>query len=477
MRDRRYFALLGILALAVLFRFPNLLQHDVADDEALMAYRSVGWLDTWFGSLKSPVDFFQSEQWWQKFSFHDHPPLLFFVEHQFFQIFGPTVMALRLPFAIAGVVAVWLIYLVGNELFGRRAGLLAAAALAVTNYAVWLSRVGFQEGLLIMWMLATLWFFLRSLDDPRYLVAVGGGVGLSLLTKYSAVVLLPVILGGYFLFRPKILRTRWAAMGLAITMFCLTPVIVYNVMLLKTRGHFDATLWAMLGQRHADFAADKHAFQPWSAMLDWFHWMPEGFGWPLLSMAVAGIAVLAWRIFIHEEKGDDHQTILRWTAPGVVAAVFLLLSSSSALPPYIFIRIIPPAAVLGSLSFFLWYVARRNRHALHQHHRGAWMVLGLIAVTFLFLCVTPARKQYPALMSIPMALGTGYFLAGLMRSRVGTASVVGILMLVAIPTANGQLLLRPYGTPGVSYLTLRPTSSAYRTLDAWLDRLYQGQPP
>lgn len=479
MRGRRSVAILAILALAALLRFPNLTQHDVADDEALMAFRSVGWLDTWFGSLKSPLDLFPTEQWWQKFSFHDHPPLVFFVEHQFFRLFGPTVAALRLPFAIAGVVAVWLTYLVGRALFGYRAGVGAAAAMAAANSAVWLSRVGFQEGLLVMWMLATLWFFLRSFDNPRYLIGVGAGLGLSFLTKYSAVVLLPVIVGGYVLFAPKKIRPRWAVGGLAAAVFCLTPVILYNAMLFKTRGHFDATLWAMLGQSHADFAADKHAFQPWSALLDWWHWMAEGFGWPLMLVALAGIAALTWQIFADRREGNGRRAVLPGVASGAIVAVFLLMSFSVAFRPGSLMRVTPVLAILGYFLVLLWWLARRKEDRSNPLQRGAWIVLGLFGATFLFLCLAPARKQYAGLMVIPVALAAGYLLSELQPRLRGGARGMALagLLLVVMPTANGQLRMRPDGAPGMAYLALRPTSVAYRQLDRWLDRLYQDQPP
>ena len=51
-------ALVLLLAAAVVLRLPGLTRHDVVDDEALMALRSYGGIDTWVGSMKSPIDLF-----------------------------------------------------------------------------------------------------------------------------------------------------------------------------------------------------------------------------------------------------------------------------------------------------------------------------------------------------------------------------------------------------------------------------------
>lgn len=417
-RARTVWLLCAILIVAAGLRLPRLTRHDVIDDEALMAFRSIGWLDTWFGSMQSPVDLFPTEQWWQKLSFHDHPPLLFFVEHQFFRLFGPTEMALRLPFALAGIIVVWLMYLVGREIFGQRGGLWSAAAAAVANYAVWLSRVGFQEGLLLVTVLLALWFFLRSLDDPRFCLAVGAAVGLALLTKYSAVVLGPVITAGYLRYRPTIFRSPYAYLGAAVGGLVLSPVIIYNAMLYRTRGHFDATLWAMLGQTHPDFWSDYHAYNRWNNTLDWWHWMPDGFGWLLVVLAAAGAVLLAVR------------SLAAPTAP-----------------------------------------------TTYRQRAARWTIVSLAVTCAVFFSLAPARKQYLGLAVVPVTLLTGYLLSSVGKRRWGFIAAVVSLMFVAGQTANTQLLAAPRGRLGLEHLALRPTSYVYRKLDNYLDATFAGQDP
>lgn len=414
---KRYWLLGAILLLAVVLRGFGLTRHDVIDDEALMAFRSYGWLDTWFGSMRSPVDLFTSEQWWQALSFHDHPPLHFWVEHFSFQRLGPTVLALRLPFVAAGMLVVILAYVVGRQLYDHRYGLVAATLTAVLNYPVWASRVGFQEGILLVWLFACLAMFVRSFKDARWCLGVGLAFGLGALTKYSVVVMLPVLLGGYLLLYPRVVRQVWWYAGAVVAVLVMAPVIVYNAMLYRTRGHFDATLWTMLGRRHEDFASDYHPFSAFGDWFNWWHWMPDGFGW--LALVVTG-AGLVWLL---------SDLVRCW-------------------------RTNRPLRMFG------------------------WVALSAVASTAVFLSLSPGRKQYVALASLPVVLGAAYGLRWMLDAKPfgGTAVTVAVLLLAA-QTANSQWRPQPWGIPGVAHLTLRPTSYAYRELDRYFDEIFANQPP
>lgn len=78
-------------------------------------------------------------------------------------VFGPTDFAVRLPTALAGIAFVGLLYLLGYELFGERAGLLAAFFLALSPWHLQVSRLGLRAGLLPVTTTLGLWLFLRAL--------------------------------------------------------------------------------------------------------------------------------------------------------------------------------------------------------------------------------------------------------------------------------------------------------------------------
>jgi len=70
----------------------------------------------------------------------EHPPLYFFAEKFLFIVFGYTSMVARSLSAILGIGSVWLMYLAGKELNGKRLGLIAAAFTCVNYYNIQYSQ-------------------------------------------------------------------------------------------------------------------------------------------------------------------------------------------------------------------------------------------------------------------------------------------------------------------------------------------------
>jgi hypothetical protein len=118
------------------------------------------------------------------------------VEHAYAHSPEDVYVVARVASAALGTVAVWLLYLAGTRLFGRRVGLLAAAIEAVAFLPVFYSHLALND----VPALAPLTLSLlgsagvlrrgRALD---YLIA-GLGLGLACATKYTAgIVLLPLL--------------------------------------------------------------------------------------------------------------------------------------------------------------------------------------------------------------------------------------------------------------------------------------------
>src|SRR3989344_7982694 len=172
--------LLIILIIAAVLRFYGLGRGDTVNDEVFYAFRAIGLMD--FDKAPdqtTPLEWFDGHiPQWTNLSFHDHPPLVFWVQHFFMGVFGESAWAFRLPSAILAVVAVWLVYLIGGILFSETAGLVAAAFFAVTLNNVYISRTGMQEPYVIFFMLLASYWFLRALKEPRYLFCTGAAIGL-----------------------------------------------------------------------------------------------------------------------------------------------------------------------------------------------------------------------------------------------------------------------------------------------------------
>ena len=69
-----------------------------------------------------------------------HPPLYFLFEKLLFSVFGHTSLVARSFSATLGVGSVWLMYLLGKELSGKRLGLIAAAITCVNYYNILYSQ-------------------------------------------------------------------------------------------------------------------------------------------------------------------------------------------------------------------------------------------------------------------------------------------------------------------------------------------------
>ncbi len=242
--------LLMILILAAFLRLYRLDQHDVITDEVFYGYRSIGLIDS-LNSPYQPTPFETADPipWWMRLSFHDHPPLGFWIQHLFFKIFGMNLWGLRLPFVFAGVASVALVYFIAKRLTrSDTAGLLSCAILTISTYHVWVSRIGLQESMVIFFMLLAMHLFLKSLEHARWFYAAVAAVGLGILMKYTLVALVPAFIT-YLLWKRRDLLTlrRMILSGLILSVF-LSPLIIYNFYFFKSTGHLDFQLSYLLGQ-------------------------------------------------------------------------------------------------------------------------------------------------------------------------------------------------------------------------------------
>jgi hypothetical protein len=108
-------------------------------------------------------------------------------------------IAARLTAAFFSTVAVGLLYLAGARLFGRAAGLLAAATLAVSFLAVFYSHLALNDVVTLAPVALSLWGTAGVVRRGRgidYVIA-GVGLGLACATKYTGgIVLLPLLAAG-----------------------------------------------------------------------------------------------------------------------------------------------------------------------------------------------------------------------------------------------------------------------------------------
>lgn len=141
---------------------------------------------------------------------------------------GEQDIAGRAIVALIGVATVGLAYLLGRELYDRRTGVIAAAVLAVMPYHVIVSRQVLLDGPMVFFATLTLLCLARFARTQRvlWMVAAGGAMGLTALTKESSLVLI----GGVYAFlalTPAIRRPITAGLAggaVLVALFAVHPV-------------------------------------------------------------------------------------------------------------------------------------------------------------------------------------------------------------------------------------------------------------
>jgi mannosyltransferase len=165
--------LTALVVLAAVIRIVTLDNQSLWADEALTAYE----VRLPFGAM-----------WHTVASVETTPPLYFVLIWAWAKVFGGGAVALRAFSAIAGVAIVPIAYAAARELVSRRAGVLAAAFVAINPLMLWYSQEARSYMLLAAFSGASFLFFARARRDPSP-ANLAGWAGLSaaaLMTHFFA---------------------------------------------------------------------------------------------------------------------------------------------------------------------------------------------------------------------------------------------------------------------------------------------------
>ncbi len=141
----------------------------------------------------------------------DKPPLGFWLQVISTKVFGFTAFSILLPQALAGVISVWLLYILVKRHFGVTAGLIAAFALAVSPISVVTNRNNTIDSVLTLVMLLGAWAVMKAVESGklRWLiitaVLVGIGFNVKMLEAYLVVPAYGLL---YVLASPRKIWTR-----------------------------------------------------------------------------------------------------------------------------------------------------------------------------------------------------------------------------------------------------------------------------
>lgn len=154
----------------------------------------------------------------------------------FVKFLGLNTWSVRLPSALAGIVSVYLIYLLGSKFYGRKVGLWSAFLLSVTPWSFVLGRPGFEANVALTLILGGLYLFLSQ----RYFFSALL-FGLAPHTYNSAKVVVPLLVI-YLLWSTKLYRYLKSLL-----LFLATLTVFAVPLLLNLATGYSQTRFAQVG--------------------------------------------------------------------------------------------------------------------------------------------------------------------------------------------------------------------------------------
>lgn len=384
-RSRAFWIVAGLTVLAAALRFATLGAQAYHHDEIVTASRV---LRGGFWHAMEAVGFSESA-----------PPLYYALAWAWTQLTGTGEVGLRSLSALAGVATVPVAYLLGAELRGRRAGIAAAALVAVNPMLLWYSQEARGYALLAFFTTAAALYFVRALHRPedvpqveypygpltrgtsrsgrRDLTLWGVFSGLALATHYFAI--FPIAFEAAWLLRRggrKALAGVWIVVGAGLA---LAPLVIHQASLGhaewiggRSLGHrlWEAGVSFVVGET-GDIVARPETVLP--ALV------------PLLAV-LAGLALLVAR----GDRGERRAGGLMLALAAVTVAVPLALALVVPGKDYVLARNLLPALVPLLVAVAIGATLRRARRV------GAALVTVLIVYSLGFcvwVSLSPALQR------------------------------------------------------------------------------------
>jgi hypothetical protein len=238
--------------------------------------------------------------------------------------------------AAVGVATVALTYGLGQLLYGRRAGLVAALFMAVMPYHVVVTRQILLDGPMVLFATLSLYLLARFAvtQRPEWLYAAGAAMGLTAMSKETSLVLLGAVyaflaLTPHLQVTTKRLLGSLAALGGVLVLFPLSLMLAGKA---DTGGNYLA--WQLFRRPNHDWAF--YASQ-----------VPKAIGLGVVLAAIAGLVLL-------KRRGSWRETLLlAWIAVPVVFFQLWPVKGFQYLLP-----IAPPIAVLAARAVAHWGAGR-----------------------------------------------------------------------------------------------------------------------
>jgi 4-amino-4-deoxy-L-arabinose transferase-like glycosyltransferase len=138
----------------------------------------------------------------------DKPPVALWIQTLSAYLFGFSDFSVLLPEALAGVISVWLMYVIVKPKFGRKTALLSSLVLACTPIFVAVVRTNNVDSILIVTLLLATWALMKSVEKQKIswlllsVILVGIGFNIKMLQAY-------MVLPAFYLFYFIAVKAKW----------------------------------------------------------------------------------------------------------------------------------------------------------------------------------------------------------------------------------------------------------------------------
>ncbi len=409
-RSRTFWIVAGLTVLAGALRFATLGVQSYHHDEIVTTSRI---LRDGFWHAMDAVGFSESA-----------PPLYYAVAWAWTQLTGTGELGLRSVSAVAGIATVPVAYLLGAELSSRRAGVVAAALVAVNPMLLWYSQEARAYALFVLLTALSLLHFVRALDHGRRRDSIAWGIAsaLALGTHYFAA--FPIAAEALWLLRRRGREAGGAFPGLWIVFgagLLLAPLLLHQMSFSHAEWISNFSLWHRLWETALTFALGETGD---------IIAQPEH---PLLAVIPGLIAIAgAWLVFARGERRERRAAGIPLALAAVTVIVPLAIALLDSSKDYVLARNLLPALVPLLVALAVGFTLRGARRS------GAVLAGLLVAYSLAFsiwASVSPALQR-PDWHSVATAIGEPAVPRAMVTWTLGEASLRYYL-------STGSIQVRP----------------------------------
>ena len=182
---------------------------------------------------------------WSKhlaWGYFDHPPMVAYLIALFTRLGSDSTLSIKLAAICAGLLTTAIFYHVAREMFGKAVAATAACVIQVLPFFAAVNVLTIPDTPLAIFWVLTLFYVYRATkeDNGRYWYAGGIALGLAMLSKYHAFLLIPCIFV-FLLFSSKLrkwLLRKEPYVGVIIACAVFSPNLIWNLNRGLTTFHF-----------------------------------------------------------------------------------------------------------------------------------------------------------------------------------------------------------------------------------------------